>query len=116
MWTNVVWAQLHNLPVEFWDGESLETISASLGHLLKIDDFTFSFSRSKFARICVEIDLTKPLKQGFWISDDEHQVFVVVLYEKLPMFCYLNGIVRHGSNHCSRRSLVDLSHSSPPPL
>lgn len=34
--------QLHNLPVEFWDGETLETISSSLGRLLKIDDF-YSF-------------------------------------------------------------------------
>lgn len=90
--------QLHNLPVEFWDGESLETISFSLGHLLKIDDYTFSLSRSKFARICVEIDLTKPLKQGFWIGNDAHRLFVVVLHEKLPMFCYLYGMVGHGSN------------------
>lgn len=68
----VVWVQLHNLLVEFWDGDSLETISTSLGRLLKIDEFTFSLSRSKFARICMEIDLAKPLKQGFWIGDDKH--------------------------------------------
>lgn len=58
----VVWVQLHNLPVEFGNGDSLETISNSLGCLLKIDDYTSSLSRSKFARICVEIDLTIPLK------------------------------------------------------
>lgn len=66
----VVW--VHNLLVKFWDGDSLETISTSLGRLLKIDEFTFSLSRSKFARICMEINLAKPLKQGFWIGDDKH--------------------------------------------
>lgn len=76
----VVW--VHNLLVKFWDGDSLETISTSLGRLLKIDEFTFSLSRSKFARICMEINLAKPLKQGFWIGDDKHWVFVVVLYKK----------------------------------
>lgn len=83
--------------MEFWDGESLESISASLGRLLKIDDYTSSLSRSEFTRIYVEIDLARPLKQGFWIGDDEHRVFVVVLYEKLPTFCYICGLVGHGS-------------------
>lgn len=92
----MVWVQLHNLPVEFWDGESLVTISGSLGRLLKIDDYPSTLSRSKFACICVEIYLTRPLKQGFWIGDDAHRVFVVVLYEKLPTFCYLCGMVGHG--------------------
>ncbi|XP_039113739.1 uncharacterized protein LOC120249304 [Dioscorea cayenensis subsp. rotundata] len=90
--TATIWIQLHNLPIELWDGESLETISGLFGRLLKIDDFTLSLSRSKYARICVEIDLAKPLKQGFWIGDDEHRVFVVVLYERLPTFCYKCGI------------------------
>ncbi|XP_039136678.1 uncharacterized protein LOC120273995 [Dioscorea cayenensis subsp. rotundata] len=113
--SDVVWVQLHNLPVEFWDGESLEFIASSLGTLLKIDEFTCSLSRSKYARICVEIDLNKPLKQGFWVGDDAHRVFVVVLYEKLPTFCYHCGLVGHGSNQCNRRSSMEQSRSSPPP-
>lgn len=31
----------------------------------------------------MEINLSKPLKQGFWVGDDEQRVFVAVLYEKL---------------------------------
>lgn len=42
-----IWVQLHNLPVEFWYGKSLETIAAIFGRLLKIDDVTFSLSKSK---------------------------------------------------------------------
>lgn len=74
-----------------------------------------SLSRSKFARICVEIDISKPLKQGFWVGDDDHRVFIVILYEKLPIFCYLCGMAGHGSNNCSRRSSVVHSYSSSPP-
>lgn len=80
MTSAVTWVQLHMLPVEFWDGELLETISSSLGRLLKIDDFISSMSRSKYARICMKIDLSKPLKQGFQIDNEEHRVFVVALY------------------------------------
>lgn len=36
----MVWLQLHNLPVELWDGESLETITEPIGRLLKVDEFT----------------------------------------------------------------------------
>lgn len=60
--TAALWVQLHNLPVEFGDGESLETISSFFGRLLNIDEFTSLLSRSKYTRLCVEIDLAKPLK------------------------------------------------------
>lgn len=85
--TAAIWLQLRNLPIEFWEGEILETITGQFGTLLKIDEFTNTLSRSKYARICVEINLFKPFSRGFWIGDDLHRVFVVVLYECLPTFC-----------------------------
>lgn len=63
--TDAIWVQLHNLPVEFWDGESLETIVAHLGPLIKVDDLILSLTRSKFARVFIEIDLSKSLCHGF---------------------------------------------------
>lgn len=62
----------------------------------------------------MELDLAKPLKQGFWIGDDDDRVFVVVLYERLPTFCYKCGLVGHGSNNCNRRSSGGSGHPSPP--
>lgn len=42
--------------------------------------------RAHFVRVCLELDLSKPLKRGFWLEDEEIKVFVVRLYEKLPPF------------------------------
>lgn len=69
----------------------MEMVTAHIGNLLKVDDLTASLSRSKFARACLEIDLPKPLNHGFWVGDTSHRVFVIVLYERLPTFCYTYG-------------------------
>lgn len=58
--------------MDFWDGDSLETIASHFGHLLKVDDYTMLLSQSKFAQICIEIDLNLPLQQGIWVGDDVH--------------------------------------------
>lgn len=59
--TTAIWVQLHNLPVEMWDGKSVDTMIAHFGNLLKVDELTISLTRSKFARVCIEIDFSKPL-------------------------------------------------------
>lgn len=120
-----IWLQLHNLPVELWEGETLETIVSTFDTLLKVDDFTGSMSRSKYAWVCVEINLSKPLCRGFWIDDDMNRVFVVVMYELLPTFCYTCGLVGHGSSSCYRlmtsgagktASSCPVGHNEPNPI
>lgn len=99
--TAAIWVQFHNLPVECWDGETLETIAGNFGNLIEIDEFTSSLARSRFARVYIESDLSKPICRGFWLGDDLHRVFVVVMYERLPIFCYNCGLVGHGSKSCA---------------
>lgn len=43
----------------------LELFTTHLGRLLKIDKHRSNKTREKFVKICVEIDLSQPLKQGF---------------------------------------------------
>lgn len=81
---------------------NFEMITEHLGHILKIDELTISLTWSKFTRVCIKIDLSKPLAGGFRIGDGSHHVFIVVLYERLPTFCYSCGIIGNGSNSCTR--------------
>lgn len=74
--------------MEFWDGEALESITEPLGWLLKVDEFMSSLSRTRFARICLEIDLALLLKRGLWLEDEDGMAFILILYEHLPTFCY----------------------------
>ncbi|KAJ0987953.1 hypothetical protein J5N97_006309 [Dioscorea zingiberensis] len=99
----LVWVQLHNFPVDFWDEASLRNHTVAIGKLVKVDEFTISLSRTKFARVCLEIDLAAPLKRGFWLEDGARRLFVMVLYERAPTFCHSCGVVGHEANTCSSR-------------
>lgn len=88
--------------LELWDG-SLETLTEPIGRLMKVDEYTSSFSRARFAWVRLEIDLAQPLKRGFRIEDGTSRVFVMILYERLPTFCFTYGLVGHGTNSYSRR-------------
>lgn len=95
-----VWIQIHHLPIELWSGDILELVASQFGRVLKIDKPTIDRSRAKFARVCVLLDLNQPLQQGTWVNYGDHSAFVLVLYEKLPVFCYKCGKVGHGEAHC----------------
>ena len=50
----------------------------------------------EFLRVHVEIDISKPLCRGRWITlDIEEEIWVSFKYEKLPNFCYWCGMISH---------------------
>lgn len=101
----MVWIQPHNLPVELWDGESMEYLTEPFGRLMNVDEYTSTLAHAHFMRVYMEIDLSQPLKRGFWIEDYNSKVFIMILYERLPTFCFTCGMDRHGSNGCTHRSM-----------
>ncbi|XP_050125934.1 uncharacterized protein LOC126603211 isoform X2 [Malus sylvestris] len=63
---------------------------------LKIDALTLARARGKFARICVELDLTKHLEayvqlNGAWFNLE---------YEGLPDICFKCGVYCHRRDSC----------------
>ena len=88
MHIDAIWLQLHNFLIELWDSEILEIISSQLGKHLKIDKCVVSLSRAKYARICVELDLSLPLK-GLWVGDDDHKVFILRFVRNVPLLFHL---------------------------
>ncbi|KAJ0961561.1 hypothetical protein J5N97_001546 [Dioscorea zingiberensis] len=98
--TATIWIQMYNLPLEYMDVETLEPLATNIGQVVKVDLTTLVGDRAKFARVCVELDLTKPLKRGIWAQSPAKRFFIPILYEKLPTFCYKCGIVGHGAERC----------------
>ncbi|XP_028066485.1 uncharacterized protein LOC114269382 [Camellia sinensis] len=59
--TTAIWVRFPNLPIEYYDEKVLYHISKVLGNPLKVDIKTAMVARGKYARVCVEMDLRKPL-------------------------------------------------------
>ncbi|KAL7263186.1 hypothetical protein ACSBR1_001375 [Camellia fascicularis] len=59
--TTMIWVQFPNLPIEYYNKKILYHITKVIGVPLKIDINTAMAARGKYARVCIEMDLRKPL-------------------------------------------------------
>ncbi|KAL4369783.1 hypothetical protein AHAS_Ahas06G0000300 [Arachis hypogaea] len=59
--TIAAWIRLPGLAIEYYNHMILEKIGNIVGRTLKVDTNTSQIFRGKFARICTEVDLQKPL-------------------------------------------------------
>ncbi|CAN0838520.1 hypothetical protein LINGRAHAP2_LOCUS2197 [Linum grandiflorum] len=57
----VTWIQLSGLPLEYYNDDGLFAIASRIGTPIRSDRKAALVTRGKFARLCVEIDLSKPL-------------------------------------------------------
>lgn len=56
-----LWIRLPNLPLTCWSGDSLSRIASVIGKPLCADECTSQQKKISYARLLVEIDITKPL-------------------------------------------------------
>lgn len=108
-----VWIRLEGLPLYFWEEDILWMIAAEFGGPVQIDDFTLSRSRSQYARVCIELDLTAPLKTGTLIGSSDDDLFTqLVSYENLPAICYHCARLGHSFKYCPDRHISDVVSGS----
>ncbi|KAK2421880.1 zinc ion binding / nucleic acid binding protein [Trifolium repens] len=90
--------------IEFEDDESLLlALATAVGSPVKVDMHTLDASRGKFARVCIEIDLDKPVVGKVWFRDFWYHVE----YEGLHLLCKSCGIYGHVARNCPTASARD---------
>ncbi|KAI8020470.1 hypothetical protein LOK49_LG04G00467 [Camellia lanceoleosa] len=102
------WVQVHGLPIAKLTRGHGETIGRRLGRLVRVEAHSEGLLLQRnFLRIRVEIDITKPLLQGFILHHREEGevlggagIIVLYKYEKLSEFCYDCGRIGHDHNEC----------------
>ncbi|GAU17846.1 hypothetical protein TSUD_329720 [Trifolium subterraneum] len=98
-----VWVRFSGLPIEYYDTKMLHFIGNRIGRTVKVDRTTQSQARGKYARLCVEVDLTKPLLAMFQIKDRYYKIkdrYYKVEYEGLHMLCLACGTFGHYKEGC----------------
>ena len=66
--STVVWIWLEQLPIEYYHQEFLRHVGTKIGKLLRIDAVTNTATRGRFAELCVQINLHKPLPKPFKVG------------------------------------------------
>nr|POE93131.1 hypothetical protein CFP56_58935 [Quercus suber] len=88
----VVWVRFPELPIEFYDMEVLKEIGSAIGPVLRIDSYMAIGSRGSYGRLCIQIDLDKPLINSIRIGRLVQQV----KYEDKGISDEGFGVVRSG--------------------
>ena len=97
-----VLAWIHDLPWEHWDLKILFSIAKRVGALLKIDNAMLEGNFGHFARLLIDVDLSKELLESLMIEREGHKFFIHIEYENLPTFCIICLAVGHSLANCRR--------------
>lgn len=83
-----LWVKFPKLPLNCWCMESLSRISSVLGNLLYADECTSKLERISFARVLIEMDVTKPLPNTIIAKDPNGRIFEqTIWYDWQPEYC-----------------------------
>jgi len=85
-----------------WDEETLKNLLKDVGSFIRVDDITLNRSKGKFARVCLNIDITKPLRGSLLIPipNQTRPLEVPISYEGLHEVCAWCGSNAHELDAC----------------
>jgi len=102
-----VWVRLYNLPLHFWNEQVLEGIGNSLGKYIKTDLERIDERIYTFARICVEVDLSKGLPDNIKLIYKQQIWLQVLDYENTAFRCRLCTQTGHLQSSCPEDKKVN---------
>lgn len=96
----MVWVRFPGLNLLYYNESVLMGIASVIGKPIRVDKNTLNIERGRFARVCVEIDLTKPVV-GKYSLDEQ---WYMVEYEGLHLICSTCGCYGHLTQTCTQNS------------
>jgi len=95
-----VWVRLPNLPLPFWPYPVLEDIGNLLGRFIKSDNERKDKGLYTYARICVEIDLSKGLPDRIYLKHESYNWLQILDYENTSFRCRFCNLTGHLQDTC----------------
>lgn len=84
------------LLIEFYEQNALLKIGKAIGPILRIDAHTANEVRGRFARLCVQVNLDKPLIQTIYLG----KLTQAIQYESISMLYFAYGRIGHKKESC----------------
>jgi len=95
------WVRIPRLSIKYFNKSFLlEKIGKKIGRVIRVDDTTANVERGQYTRLCVDVDLTKPLLSKFRLNGWIWRI----QYEGLKLICFHCGKHGHKDNVCPLRS------------
>ncbi|KAJ8443344.1 LOW QUALITY PROTEIN: hypothetical protein Cgig2_015825 [Carnegiea gigantea] len=98
------WLTITRSPQEFWDDAQLTFLLSGVGIFLKADEYTLNRGKGRFAQVCLNVDVTKPLRGTLTIPTPEAILSLPISYEGLHEVCAIYSSTAHALDTCSDTS------------
>ncbi|XP_019224956.1 PREDICTED: uncharacterized protein LOC109206577 [Nicotiana attenuata] len=83
-----LWVRFPNLPINCWSMKALNKIGSTLGSPVYADECTTGSIRISYARMLIEMDITKPLPRSVKLQDPKGRIIQQeVTYDWEPKYC-----------------------------
>lgn len=106
------WIRLPGLPPIFWHNSYIAAIANSFSHFLDTDMRTKTCASMRYARACVEVDVTRPLPTKVWIDLPNNKGFWQnIVFEGNMAFCSHCKIHGHELSVCRKRKPARMHES-----
>ncbi|CAH9111738.1 unnamed protein product, partial [Cuscuta europaea] len=84
-----IWVKFPKLPMKLWNDEAMSEVASMVGVPITTDKITKERMNNEYARVLIEVDVSKPPPLSFPIRLPSKKVFnQSVLYETFPNYCF----------------------------
>lgn len=94
------WVTITRLPQEFWEETKLASLMSGVGVFLKVNESTLKWEKGKFARVFLNVYVTKPLRGTLTIHTSVAILHLPISYEGLHEVCAICGNTAHALEAC----------------
>lgn len=95
------WIRILNVPLENMNRQVALEIVRAVGEVIAIDRKDREGCWTKFMRVRIWLDTTKPLRRVVYMVNKEgDETLCYIQYERLPYFCFVCGIIGHKTQKC----------------
>jgi len=95
-----IWILLVKLPQEYWRERTLKEIASVVGTPIDIDAPTCNRAFGHYARLLVDVDLSKRAFDEILVEREGYAFRVEVQYERRPLFCHHCYVIGHAITTC----------------